>query len=83
MCIRDRYRSGIYYFNDEQRQTSEQVMAHYQASLKQASSQIPDITTEVQTAPVFYYAEEYHQQYLSKNPNGYCGLGGTGVSCSF
>ena len=77
------YRSGIYYFNDEQRQTSEQVMTHYQASLKQASSQIPDITTELQSAPAFYYAEDYHQQYLSKNPNGYCGLGGTGVLCSF
>ena len=53
--------------------------AEYQAKLLEAG--YGDITTEVIEAPEFYYAEDYHQQYLSKNPNGYCGLGGTGVSC--
>ena len=74
------YRSGIYYFNDEQREQANHSKISFQQSLKQAG--YPEITTEVIQAPIFYYAEEYHQQYLAKNPNGYCGLGGTGVTCS-
>jgi peptide-methionine (S)-S-oxide reductase len=73
------YRSGIYTFNDSQRQVAEASKIEYEAALKAAN--YGDITTEILDAPEFYYAEEYHQQYLAKNPNGYCGLGGTGVSC--
>jgi|SRR5438874_1380159 len=73
------YRSGIYYYNDEQRAAAERARDEYQRALSQA--RFGPITTEIVRAPEFYYAEDYHQQYLSKNPNGYCGLGGTGVSC--
>jgi len=73
------YRSGIYYFNDEQREIAERWRDAYQQEL--ASAGYGTITTEILPAPEFYYAEDYHQQYLSKNPGGYCGLGGTGVSC--
>ena len=77
--IGTQYRSGIYYFNDEQRRTAEQSKRAYQEELSRAG--YGDITTEILPAPEFYYAEEYHQQYLAKNPGGYCGLGGTGVTC--
>jgi len=71
------YRSGIYVFNEEQRKAAEVSRGFYQQSL--AKNGYGQITTEILDAPPFYYAEEYHQQYLAKNPNGYCGLGGTGV----
>jgi len=71
------YRSGIYYYSDEQRQLAEITRDQYQQDLTAAG--MDDITTEIIVAPEFYYAEDYHQQYLAKNPNGYCGLGGTGV----
>ena len=74
------YRSGIYAFDDEQQRAAEQSNAAYQQQLKKAG--FAPITTEIRPAPEFYYAEDYHQQYLAKNPGGYCGLGGTGVSCS-
>jgi peptide-methionine (S)-S-oxide reductase len=77
--IGTQYRSGIYYYNDEQRETAERSRAAYQQELTSAG--YGTITTEILPAPEFYYAEDYHQQYLSKNPTGYCGLGGTGVSC--
>jgi peptide-methionine (S)-S-oxide reductase len=73
------YRSGIYVYSHEQRQQAEASLKAYQSELKQAG--YGDITTEILDAPEFYYAEDYHQQYLAKNPGGYCGLGGTGVSC--
>jgi peptide-methionine (S)-S-oxide reductase len=73
------YRSGIYVYSPEQRQAAEASKAMYNASLK-AKGYGP-ITTEILDAPPFYFAEDYHQQYLAKNPMGYCGLGGTGVSC--
>jgi peptide-methionine (S)-S-oxide reductase len=73
------YRSGIYVYGSEQRAAAEASKAAYQARLQQAGH--GDITTEIVDAPPFYYAEDYHQQYLAKNPGGYCGLGGTGVSC--
>jgi peptide-methionine (S)-S-oxide reductase len=73
------YRSGIYYYNDSQREIAERSRDGYQAQLSRAG--YGAITTEILPAPEFYYAEDYHQQYLSKNPAGYCGLGGTGVSC--
>lgn len=71
------YRSGIYYFTDAQRVLAEQTKAAYQVALNE--NNIGEITTEVLPAGEFYYAETYHQQYLHKNPGGYCGLGGTGV----
>lgn len=71
------YRSGIYTFSDEHTLVAEKTKAEYQSALHEAS--LGEITTEILPAPVFYYAEDYHQQYLYKNPNGYCGLGGTGV----
>ena len=74
------YRSGIYAFDDEQRRAAEESNAAYQQRLKEAG--FDPITTEIRPAPEFFYAEDYHQQYLAKNPDGYCGLGGTGVSCS-
>jgi len=74
------YRSAIYTFSDEQRQAAERTRERYQADLK--AHGFRDITTEIVDAPAFYYAEDYHQQYLAKNPNGYCGIGGTGVKCS-
>ena len=73
------YRSGIYYFNDVQRRAAERTRDAYQQRLSAAGH--GRITTEIATAPEFYYAEDYHQQYLAKNPGGYCGLGGTGVTC--
>jgi len=77
--IGTQYRSGIYYFSDAQREIAERSKAAYQQQLGRAG--FGAITTEILPAPEFYYAEDYHQQYLSKNPAGYCGLGGTGVSC--
>ena len=73
------YRSGIYAYSAAQKQLAETSKTAYQKSLKQAG--YGAIATEILDAPEFYFAEEYHQQYLAKNPNGYCGLGGTGVSC--
>ena len=73
------YRSAIYAFTPEQRQAAEASKAMYQKEL--AAKRYGAITTEILDAPDFYFAENYHQQYLAKNPMGYCGLGGTGVSC--
>jgi peptide-methionine (S)-S-oxide reductase len=73
------YRSGIYCYDAEQRELAEHSKRAYQQELSRAGH--PQITTEILEAPEFYYAEDYHQQYLAKNPGGYCGLGGTGVSC--
>ncbi|MCH1568728.1 MAG: peptide-methionine (S)-S-oxide reductase MsrA [Alphaproteobacteria bacterium] len=73
------YRSGIYCLNAEQKVASETSRDMFQDRLSAAG--YGAITTEIIDAPEFYYAEDYHQQYLGKNPNGYCGLGGTGVSC--
>ena len=73
------YRSGIYTYTDEQRKAAEDSLKRYQSALK--NSGMGNITTELIDAPEFYYAEDYHQQYLAKNPDGYCGLGGTGISC--
>lgn len=73
------YRSGIYYYSESQRIAAEASRATYQKRLSAAGYGL--ITTEIIPASEFYYAEDYHQQYLAKNPNGYCGLGGTGVSC--
>ena len=73
------YRSAIYYGSDEQKAAIEASRDRYQASLTAAG--LDEITTEIAPAGPFYYAEDYHQQYLHKVPNGYCGLGGTGVSC--
>jgi peptide-methionine (S)-S-oxide reductase len=73
------YRSGIYYFDDAQRRAAEASREAYQQKL--TAARYGAITTEIIAAAEFYYAEEYHQQYLAKNPGGYCGLGGTGVSC--
>ena len=73
------YRSGIYTFSDEQRAAAEASRDRYAQQLKGAGH--GDITTEIEDAGPFYYAEDYHQQYLAKNPGGYCGIGGTGVSC--
>jgi peptide-methionine (S)-S-oxide reductase len=73
------YRSAIYTFSPEQQRAAEASRAAYQDRLTQAG--YGRITTEIAEAPPFYYAEEYHQQYLAKNPGGYCGHGGTGVAC--
>ncbi len=73
------YRSAIYVFSEAQREAAERSKAAYEARLREAGYDA--ITTEVIDAPPFYFAEDYHQQYLHKNPRGYCGLGGTGVSC--
>jgi len=73
------YRSGIYVFSEAQRKAAEASRAAYAAVLSERG--FPDITTEILDAPDFYFAEDYHQQYLAKNPNGYCGLGGLGISC--
>jgi peptide-methionine (S)-S-oxide reductase len=73
------YRSGIYVYSDEQKRLAEASRNAYQQALRKAG--YGDITTEIMEAPEFYYAEAYHQQYLAKNPGGYCGLGGTDVSC--
>jgi peptide-methionine (S)-S-oxide reductase len=73
------YRSGIYVFSAEQRRLAEASRDAYQRVLTKAGHRA--ITTEILDAPAFYYAEDYHQQYLAKNPWGYCGIGGTGVAC--
>jgi len=73
------YRSAIYAHGEHQRAAAEASRGMYQQELTAAG--FGDITTEIVVAPAFYYAEGYHQQYLHKNPNGYCGIGGTGVSC--
>jgi peptide-methionine (S)-S-oxide reductase len=73
------YRSAIYYADDEQRKVAEETRDAYERALRDAG--YGPITTEIAPAGAFYYAEDYHQQYLQKVPNGYCGLGGTGVSC--
>ena len=77
--IGTQYRSGIYVFGDAQRQVAEHSKRAYEQALK--TQRYGAITTEIVDAPPFYFAEDYHQQYLAKNPRGYCGLGGTGVSC--
>ncbi len=77
--IGTQYRSAIYVYDDAQRVAAEVTREAFGERL-QAAGHGP-ITTEIQPAPTFYYAEDYHQQYLGKNPQGYCGLGGTGVSC--
>ena len=73
------YRSGIYTFSAEQQAQAQASRKYFQEALSAAG--YPEITTEIIPSTEFYYAEEYHQQYLAKNPGGYCGLGGTGVSC--
>jgi peptide-methionine (S)-S-oxide reductase len=73
------YRSGIYYYTEAQRAAAEHSRELYQERLRTGG--YGRITTEILPAPTFYYAEDYHQQYLAKNPDGYCGLGGTGVGC--
>ncbi len=78
--IGTQYRSGIYYYTEAQQDAALASREQYQAMLLAANH--GEITTEVLPAPPFYYAEEYHQQYLAKNPGGYCGLGGTGVAFS-
>lgn len=77
--IGTQYRSGIYTFSPEQAELAQTSKADFEANLRAAGYDA--ITTEILVAPTFYYAEDYHQQYLGKNPNGYCGLGGTGVAC--
>ena len=77
--IGTQYRSGLYWFNDAQKTAALASRDQYAQRLKQAGH--GEITTELREAPPFFYAEEYHQQYLAKNPGGYCGIGGTGVSC--
>ena len=77
--IGTQYRSGIYTFSPEQAEMAQTSKADFEANLRAAGYDA--ITTEILVAPTFYYAEDYHQQYLGKNPNGYCGLGGTGVAC--
>jgi peptide-methionine (S)-S-oxide reductase len=73
------YRSGIYTYGAAQMEAAKASMAVYASALKAAG--LGPITTEILPAPVFYFAEDYHQQYLAKNPGGYCGIGGTGVTC--
>ncbi len=74
------YRSGLYWTTDAQRLLAEASKKDYETRLKAAG--YGAVTTEIREAPAFYFAEDYHQQYLAKVPNGYCGLGGTGVSCA-
>ena len=78
--IGTQYRSALYVCDERQRELAEASKREYQQALRAAG--YPRITTEIEDAPPFYYAEHYHQQYLAKVPNGYCGLGGTGVSCA-
>jgi len=73
------YRSAIYVHSESQQRAAEAARDAYAAALRERG--FGPVTTEIREAPPFYYAEEYHQQYLAKNPDGYCGLGGTGVSC--
>jgi peptide-methionine (S)-S-oxide reductase len=75
------YRSGIYVFDAQQRAAAQESLSQFQLSLTAAGYGV--ITTEIIDAPTFYFAEDYHQQYLHKNPAGYCGMGGTGVTCAF
>ncbi|HYD31795.1 MAG TPA: peptide-methionine (S)-S-oxide reductase MsrA [Azospirillaceae bacterium] len=77
--IGTQYRSAVHAHDDEQKRLAEASRNAYQHALNERG--LGAITTEIREAPPFYYAEDYHQQYLAKNPNGYCGLGGTGVSC--
>jgi peptide-methionine (S)-S-oxide reductase len=77
--VGEQYRSGIYTYSPEQQVTAEASRDRYQAALTAAG--LGEITTEILPAPPFYSAEDYHQRYLEKNPRGYCGLGGTGVTC--
>jgi peptide-methionine (S)-S-oxide reductase len=77
--IGTQYRSAIYTTSDAQAAAASESLREYQRELANAGH--GDITTEIETLKTFYYAEDYHQQYLAKNPGGYCGLGGTGVSC--
>ncbi|WP_176503296.1 MULTISPECIES: peptide-methionine (S)-S-oxide reductase MsrA [Cobetia] len=77
--IGSQYRSAIYYVDDAQREIVEKSLADYQQALNQSG--LGRITTEVAPLETFYYAEDFHQQYLAKNPGGYCGLKGTGISC--
>mgnify|MGYP001825922914 CR=1 FL=1 len=77
--IGTQYRSGIYTLSDEQDAAARQSLPEYQAELHNAG--YGNITTEIKPLDKFWYAEDYHQQYLAKNPDGYCGVGGTGVSC--
>jgi peptide-methionine (S)-S-oxide reductase len=77
--IGTQYRSAIYCADERQRAAAEASREAYRARLRAAEH--GEITTEIREAPELYYAEEYHQQYLAKNPDGYCGIGGTGVSC--
>ncbi|MBE0553210.1 MAG: peptide-methionine (S)-S-oxide reductase MsrA [Rhodobacteraceae bacterium] len=73
------YRSGIYVYTPEQEAAARATKAVYEQAL--AAKGLGPVTTEILPVPVFYYAEDYHQQYLAKNPDGYCGIGGTGVTC--
>jgi peptide-methionine (S)-S-oxide reductase len=77
--IGTQYRSGVYVFSEAQRKVAEATRKAFGDEL--AKRDYPAVTTEIKEAPAFYFAEDYHQQYLAKNPAGYCGLGGTGVSC--
>jgi peptide-methionine (S)-S-oxide reductase len=77
--IGTQYRSAIYTMDDKQQSAARQSLTAYEAELRAAGHS--EITTEIAPLDTFYYAEDYHQQYLAKNPGGYCGLGGTGVSC--
>jgi peptide-methionine (S)-S-oxide reductase len=74
------YRSAIFTFSEAQRRAAEETRVRYEAAL--AAHGFRPITTEIADAQPFYYAEGYHQQYLARNPRGYCGLGGTGVACA-
>lgn len=76
--IGTQYRSGIYFFDDAQRAAAEHTKAEFESRLKEAG--LGPITTEILAATEFYYAEDYHQQYLAKNPSGYCNIGGVGVT---
>lgn len=77
--IGTQYRSAIYTYSEEQAQVAKEITERYEPELTKRG--YGAITTEIKPAPTYYYAEDYHQQYLAKNPNGYCGIGGTGVSC--
>lgn len=78
--IGTQYRSGLYCFSEEQYEEAEESRSVFQLALIEQG--FGEITTEILMAPAFYFAEDYHQQYLGKNPHGYCGLGGTGLTCS-
>ena len=78
--IGSQYRSAVFFLDDAQRRAAEETRAEYQRALSAAG--LGRVTTEIVPAGEFYYAEDYHQQYLAKNPAGYCGVGGTGVSCA-